>query len=62
MNLSAERWRHIEALFHAAVELPAEEREAFIQREAAGDAEIAEELRGMLAHDATAAGQIAGAL
>jgi serine/threonine-protein kinase len=46
-----ERWERIQDLFHRAAALPAAEREAFLAREAAGDATLSGEVRGMLAED-----------
>ncbi len=41
----------LRSLFDAAVELPVAEREAYLQRECAGDAFVLEQLRAMLAAD-----------
>jgi formylglycine-generating enzyme required for sulfatase activity/dienelactone hydrolase len=46
------RWRRLEALLVAAIDLPAESRAEFIERECDGDAAMAAELRALLtAHD-----------
>ncbi len=44
------KWAELERLYHAALECPAAEREAFIVRECAGDAWLREELTSLLAH------------
>lgn len=44
------RWERIERLFLAASELPPAERAAFVDREAAGDAELHSAVNGMLLH------------
>ena len=59
MPLTEDHWRRLEALFHAASELSASERESFVARETAGDPALARELRRMLAHGPGAAAQIA---
>ncbi len=43
-----ERWEEVQRLYWRAIELPLEEREAFVQREAGGDAELAHEILRML--------------
>jgi eukaryotic-like serine/threonine-protein kinase len=45
------RWQRLQELFSLAVELPESEREAFIDRETAGDPHLREELLGLLACD-----------
>ncbi len=47
--MTPERWARIKAIFSEALELPSRERAAFIEREAAGDAEIAAEVHSLLA-------------
>jgi eukaryotic-like serine/threonine-protein kinase len=44
------RWQEIERLFLAASELAAEDRAAFLDREAGGDAELRAAVEGMLRH------------
>jgi hypothetical protein len=46
--MDRERWKQIDRLFQAALELPAEEREAFLRRECAGDSELKQEARSLL--------------
>lgn len=60
--MTPERWRAIEALFHAAAELPAGEREALLDREAAGDAALRAEVESLLESAAGATTQIRGAI
>jgi tetratricopeptide (TPR) repeat protein len=47
--LTPERWSRLEDLFTAALCLPARERDAFVIREAGGDAELRADVLGMLA-------------
>ncbi len=49
-----ERWRRVEELFHAAAELPLEEREAFLRQACGDDAELRRELDALVsvAHEA----------
>jgi len=49
-GLTGERWRRLEELFEAAVELPEEQQEALIGQTAAEDPALGRELAGMLAH------------
>ena len=49
LELSPERWQKLESLFTAAVELAPDERRVLIERETAGDPELARALNGMLA-------------
>ncbi|MGH9412017.1 MAG: protein kinase domain-containing protein [Vicinamibacterales bacterium] len=60
LPLTDARWRKLEALFSAASELSASDRDAFVSRETAGDPDLARELRGMLDAGADAAAAIAG--
>jgi tetratricopeptide (TPR) repeat protein len=57
--LTAERWQRLETLFVAAIELPLAEREPFLARETAGDADLHRDLAGMLAHSEDAGTAIA---
>jgi len=45
------RWQKLQELFSLAVELPEHEREAFVVRETGADADLREELLGLLACD-----------
>ncbi|MFN7934609.1 MAG: serine/threonine-protein kinase [Bryobacteraceae bacterium] len=48
---AADRWLALQQLYHAALELPEEERAAFAARECANDAEMQRELESLLAHE-----------
>jgi Tol biopolymer transport system component len=50
-----ERWARVKALFQAAVDRPAAERDAFLSAEAAGDPALRREVESLLAADATEA-------
>src|SRR5687767_5054639 len=51
-DASDARWRRLEALLVAAIDLPVESRAEFIARESEGDPAMAAELRALLAaHD-----------
>jgi hypothetical protein len=47
--LTDDRWRRLESLFLAAVDLPPAERHSFVARETGGDPVLGRELAGMLA-------------
>jgi Protein kinase domain len=47
--VNAERWRQVNALFHAAIELEATAREALLRRTAETDPDLAAEVRSLLA-------------
>lgn len=49
--MDAARWRRIETIFAAAVDLPAAERDAFVEMRCEGDAALVEEVRALLAAD-----------
>ena len=52
--MNPDRWRDVNALFHDALELPADERAALLDRTASRDPELAAEVRSLLArHDTT---------
>jgi TolB-like protein/tetratricopeptide (TPR) repeat protein len=46
--MTPERYRKIGELFHATLELEAEERDAFLERECAGDAELRREVASLI--------------
>src|SRR5258708_3442138 len=52
--MNIERWAVIERLFHAALEQPTAQRQAWVRKTCGEDAELAAEVRGMLAGDADA--------
>jgi formylglycine-generating enzyme required for sulfatase activity/predicted Ser/Thr protein kinase len=49
--MNPERWQHIEKLYHAALELQPEAREAFLSQACGGDDELRQEVAALLAHD-----------
>src|SRR5262245_49204941 len=49
--MSEQRWVRIERIYHAAVELPAGDRDAFIRKEAGEDLELAAEIVALVAYD-----------
>jgi tetratricopeptide (TPR) repeat protein len=59
-ELTEERWRRLEELFHAARELGEEARVRFLDIETAGQPQLRRELEEMLAHSGTAANLLAG--
>jgi serine/threonine-protein kinase len=61
-RLATGRWERVRQLFDAAVALPPEARAAFLARESAGDASLAEEVRGLLAADERAAERLGHAV
>src|SRR5579884_1064702 len=62
LDLTEERWRRLEALFHAATDLSGEDRERFIERETTGDPDLRDELRALIRHSEGAGARIAGAV
>jgi hypothetical protein len=46
--VTRERWKQIEAVFERALELPAQERSAFLQRTCNGDKELRREVQSLL--------------
>ncbi len=60
LDLTEERWRRLEAMFHDALVLGDDDREGFIELAAAGDADLQREVREMLRHAARAEERIAG--
>ena len=46
--MESDRWRQIENLFQSALELPPEERDAFLRRACAGDEALEREVRSLL--------------
>ncbi|MEE8524708.1 MAG: serine/threonine-protein kinase [Thermoanaerobaculia bacterium] len=47
----AEQWRLVDEIFHAAAELPASVREAYVERQAGGDEVLCREVASLLAAD-----------
>ena len=52
--MSDDRWKHIEELYHAALERPADERAAFLARACNDDPELLREVESLLAHETQA--------
>ena len=50
--MDADRWERLQRIFHAAVEVPAAERAAFVAAQCTGDAALAEDVLAMLEEDA----------
>jgi serine/threonine protein kinase/Tol biopolymer transport system component len=48
--MSFERWRQVEDLYHAALELQGDERERFLEEKCGGDPLLLEEVRTLLLH------------
>ena len=57
-ELTEERWRRLESLFHAARDLGPEARRGLLECETAGDPELRRQLEEMLAHAGGAAGRL----
>jgi serine/threonine protein kinase/Tol biopolymer transport system component len=55
-----DRWRQIDELLDAVMELPAEEREAFLTKACAGDDELRREVRSLLAGQEKVSGFLEG--
>jgi serine/threonine protein kinase len=49
--MNPERWRQIDTIFKSAIELPSEERAAFVERACGGDGELRAEVLSLVAHD-----------
>jgi eukaryotic-like serine/threonine-protein kinase len=54
MGMDARRWERAQRLFHAALELPATERSAYLEGECADDAALVSEVMALLEEDARA--------
>ena len=50
MHMTPERWQQIERLFHAALELEAQNRAAFLEEACGGDESLRQEVESLLAH------------
>ena len=51
MDQDSSCWERLEELFAAAVEVPLERRDVFIERETGSDPELQRRLRALLDHD-----------
>jgi serine/threonine protein kinase len=49
--MSPERWRQVDEIFQAAIELKAEERSAFVERACGGDEELRREVESLITAD-----------
>jgi eukaryotic-like serine/threonine-protein kinase len=54
--MDPERWKKIEDLLQSALQLPADQREAFVRQECSGDGELEQEVRSLLTSDREAKG------
>jgi hypothetical protein len=50
--MNPSRWKEVEAIFHAAVDLPPDERGNFLARRCGGDQELRREVESLLAAEA----------
>jgi hypothetical protein len=55
-----ERWRRLEEIFHASLELPAGQREAFLLQSCGADHQLKAEIEGLLDADYRESPLIAG--
>jgi serine/threonine protein kinase/Tol biopolymer transport system component len=46
--MSDDRWQQVEKLYHAALELPSDQRAAFLQEACGGDSDLAQEVESLL--------------
>ena len=58
MPLSKERWQRLMDLFETALEMPSEQRQAFLDAAAGGDAELRGQVEGMLAQEPLAGSRL----
>jgi serine/threonine protein kinase len=49
-----ERWRRVEALYHSALKIPADQRVAFLEGSCAGDTSLREEVESLIARESEA--------
>jgi serine/threonine protein kinase/WD40 repeat protein len=56
--MSPERLRHIEAIFTAAIELPASERATFLAEQCRGDESLRDEVESLLGHASASVGML----
>ena len=54
--MDPERWKKIDDLLQSALQLPADEREAFVRHACSGDGELEQEVRSLLTSDREARG------
>ena len=58
--MDAERWKQVERLFQAALDLPPEKHDGFLKRSCAGDDALEREVRSLLRPERQAAGFLSG--
>jgi hypothetical protein len=51
VSMDAERWKPVDELLKAALQVPAEQQEEFLCKKCGGDAELLEEVRSLLTSD-----------
>ena len=49
--MDTERWKRVDELLQAALQLPAERQEEFVRQQCGGDSELLEEVRSLLTSD-----------
>jgi serine/threonine protein kinase/tetratricopeptide (TPR) repeat protein len=49
--MDAERWKRVDELLQAALQVPAEQQEEFLRRQCGGDSELLDEVRSLLTSD-----------
>jgi hypothetical protein len=49
--MRSERWRQVDAIFKSALELPCDDRAAFLDHACEGDQDLREEVESLIAHD-----------
>src|SRR5687768_3250382 len=54
--MTPEQWRQIERIFHSAVQLPASQRDGYLDNACALDAELRREVESLIAADNSASG------
>lgn len=52
-SLTPDRWRRIDEIFNAVLELPADKRQQFLEEECAGDSDLRRDVQSMLSADST---------
>ena len=57
--MDAERWKRVDELLQAALQVPAERQEEFLRQQCGGDSELLEEVRSLLT-SASQGGKLSG--
>jgi eukaryotic-like serine/threonine-protein kinase len=55
LAVETDRWRRVEELYHAALQVPVDQRAAFLQDKCQGDGELCEEVQSLLSYENSAA-------